>query len=105
MSWPFGLKAGHTSSIRRIEGAMRSYQADADIHTNPSELGLDRLMNLDMDAHVNGTAARQRIHHEGVSRRQVGLVIDGELMTGPNTPSWPAVRNGSTVGKVTPAIF
>jgi glycine cleavage system aminomethyltransferase T len=40
---PFGLKPGHTSSIRRIEGAMLSYHADADINTNPFELGLDRL--------------------------------------------------------------
>lgn len=44
---PFGLKPGHTSSIRRIEGAMLSYHADADIHTNPFELGLDRLIALD----------------------------------------------------------
>ena len=32
---PFGLKPGHTSSIRRIEGGMLSYHADADINTNP----------------------------------------------------------------------
>lgn len=102
---PFGLKPGHTSSIRRIEGAMLSYHADADIHTNPYELGLDRLVNLDMDAHFIGKAALQRIHDEGVSRRQVGLVIDGDPMTGPNTSFWPVIRNGSTVGKVTSAIF
>ena len=34
---PFGLKPGHTSSIRRIEGGMLSYQADADINTNPCQ--------------------------------------------------------------------
>ena len=44
----FGLKPGHTSSIRRIEGGMLSYHADADINTNPYELGLDRLINLDI---------------------------------------------------------
>ena len=43
----YGLKPGHTSSIRRIEGGMLSYHADADINTNPFELGLDRLVNLD----------------------------------------------------------
>ena len=102
---PFGLKPGHTSSIRRIEGAMLSYHADADIHTNPYELGLDRLVNLDMDAHFIGKAALQRIHDEGVSRRQVGLVIDGDPMAGPNTSFWPVIRNGSTVGKVTSAVF
>ncbi len=35
-----GLQPGHTSSIRRIEGGMLSYHADADINTNPFELGL-----------------------------------------------------------------
>ena len=35
-----GIQTGHTSSIRRIEGGMLSYHADADIYTNPFELGL-----------------------------------------------------------------
>ncbi len=102
---PLGLKPGHTSSIRRIEGAMLSYHADADIHTNPYELGLDRLVNLDTDAHFIGRAALERIRDEGVNRRQVGLVIDGDPMTGPNTRFWPIVRIGSTIGKVTSAIY
>ena len=45
----FNLQPGHTSSIRRIEGGMLSYHADADINTNPFELGMDRLVNLDND--------------------------------------------------------
>ena len=44
---PFNLKPGHTSTIRRIEAGMLSYHADADINTNPFELGLDRLVNLE----------------------------------------------------------
>jgi glycine cleavage system aminomethyltransferase T len=51
---PLGLKPGHTSSIRRIEGGMLSYHADADIDTNPYELGLDRLVDLDMAADFIG---------------------------------------------------
>ena len=69
----FGLKPGHTSSIRRIEGGMLSYHADADINTNPYELGLDRLVNLDSGADFIGKAALQRIKETGVSRKQVGL--------------------------------
>ena len=41
-----GLKPGHTSTIRRIEGAMLSYHADMDINTNPFELGLDRFIDI-----------------------------------------------------------
>ena len=101
---PLGLKPGHTSSIRRIEGAMLSYRADADIDTNPFELGLDRLVDLDMDADFIGKAALTRIKQAGVRRRQVGLVIDGDPLAGPNTSFWPVGRNGDVIGKVTSAV-
>lgn len=101
---PLGLEPGHTSSIRRIEGGMLSYHADADIGTNPYELGLDRLVNLDMEADFIGKEALRRIRQEGVSRRQVGLIIDGAPLTGPNTTFWSVRENGADVGKVTSAI-
>jgi aminomethyltransferase len=102
---PFGLKPGHTSSIRRIEGGMLSYHADADINTNPYELGLDRLVNLDMEADFVGKAALQRIRAEGVTRKQVGLRIDGAPLEGPNTTFWPLSVRGELVGRVTSAIY
>ena len=101
----FGLKPGHTSTIRRIEGAMLSYHADADIHTNPYELGLDRLVNIDMEADFIGKAALQLIGNNGVSRKQVGLVIDVPPLKGPNTRFWPVSKNGIAVGKVTSAVY
>jgi glycine cleavage system aminomethyltransferase T len=101
----FGLKPGHTSSIRRIEGGMLSYHADADINTNPYELGLDRLVNLDMEADFIGKAALRRIQQEGVSRKQVGLIIDCEPMQGPNTTFWPINKDGAAIGKVTSAVY
>ncbi|SDE02328.1 glycine cleavage T C-terminal barrel domain-containing protein [Ruegeria marina] len=102
---PFNLQPGHTSSIRRIEGGMLSYHADADINTNPFELGFDRLINLDMEADFIGKAALRRIKEQGVSRKQVGLVIGGEPLKGPNTTFWAINRNGEPVGKVTSAIY
>ena len=102
---PLGLKPGHTSSIRRIEGGMLSYHADADISTNPFELGLDRLMNLDMDANFIGKAALIRIQEEGVTRKQVGLIIEGVPLRGPNTTFWTIQRDGVAVGNVTSAVY
>ena len=101
----FGLKPGHTSSIRRIEGGMLSYHADADIKTNPYELGLDRLVNLDMEADFIGKAALRRIQQEGVTRKQVGLIIDCAPMQGPNTTFWPINKDGNAIGKVTSAVY
>jgi aminomethyltransferase len=101
----FGLQPGHTSTIRRIEGGMLSYHADMDINTNPYELGLDRLVELDMAADFIGKSALKRIRDEGVSRKQVGLIIDGLELTGPNSRFWFLKKDGVQIGKVTSAVF
>ena len=102
---PFGLKPGHTSSIRRIEGAMLSYHADMDIHTNPFELGLDRLVGLDAPHDFIGKAALQTIKQTGITRKQIGLVFDGEPLSGPNTTFWTVTHEGNVAGKVTSAVY
>ena len=102
---PHGLVPGHTSSIRRIEAGMLSYHSDMDIDTNPFELGLGRLVDLDMKADYIGKAALSRIAREGVSRLQVGLEIDGDPFAGPNNEFWPISVFGQRIGQVTSAIY
>ena len=102
---PFGLAPGHTSTIRRIEAGMLSYHSDMDIDTNPFEVGLGRLVDLDTQANYIGKAALQRIASEGVSRLLVGLEIGGEPLSGPNTERWPVIRSGQRIGKVTSAVY
>jgi len=102
---PMGLKPGHTSSIRRIEGGMLSYHADMDAQTNPFELGLDRLVDLEMPANLIGKAALKQVQQQGISRQQVGLELDGEPLPGPNTQFWPVEVNGEVIGKVTSAVY
>ena len=100
-----GLQPGHTSSIRRIEGGMLSYHADADIYTNPFELGFDRLVSLDNDIEFIGKAALKKIKAEGIKRKQVGLEINCEPLSGPNTTFWPIKKNNNEIGKVTSAVY
>ena len=102
---PLGLKPGHTSTIRRIEGGMLSYHADADISTNPFELGFDRLVSLDIDANFIGKTALRRIQSEGITRRQIGLTIGGDPLLKPNTSFWPIIKDGIEIGKVTSAVY
>ncbi|MDH3846819.1 MAG: glycine cleavage system protein T [Gammaproteobacteria bacterium] len=102
---PFGLRAGHTSTIRRIEAGMLSYHADMDIHTNPFELGLDRLVDLDMPDNFIGKATLKRIKAEGIRRKQVGLEIAGLPVGGTNTQFWPAKIDDEQVGVVTSAVY
>lgn len=102
---PFGLRPGHTSTIRRIEAGMLSYHADMDAGTNPYELGLGRLVDLDTEADFIGKAALARIHDEGPRRKQVGLVIEGAPLKGPNTDFWAVRKGGARIGKVTSAVY
>ena len=90
---PHGLKPGHTSSIRRIEGGMLSYHADADINTNPYELNLGRLVNLDTDINFIGKDALQKINNDGIKRKQVGVILDCDPLTGPNTTFWEILKD------------
>ena len=102
---PMGLKPGHTSSIRRIEGGMLSYHADMDAQTNPFELGLDRLVDLEMPADFIGKAALKQVQERGITRQQIGLEIDGEPLSVPNTEFWPVEIDGEVIGKVTSAVY
>ena len=101
---PMGLFPGHTSSIRRIEGGMLSYQADVTLENNPFEIGMDRLVDLDMDADFVSKKALTKIKQDGITQKQVGLVIDGAPLIGSNDEKWPVMVNGERVGMVTSAI-
>ena len=100
-----GLKPGHTSTIRRIEGAMLSYHADMDINTNPYELGLDKFIEIDKDFDFVGKNALKEIRKHGVYRKQIGLEIKAEPMSGPNTRFWDIKVDNQTVGQVTSAVY
>ena len=102
---PHGLKPGHTSSIRRIEGGMLSYHADADINTNPYELNLGRLVNLDTDINFIGKEALQKINKDGIKRKQVGVILNCDPLTGPNTTFWEITKDKQIVGKITSAVY
>jgi glycine cleavage system aminomethyltransferase T len=102
---PLGLKPGHTSSIRRIEAGMLSYHADMTLANNPFEMGMGRLVDLDMDAEFVSKAALKKIKAEGVSQKFVGLEIEGTPFAGSNDFFWPILLGGEKVGTVSSAIY
>ena len=101
----YGLQPGHTSTIRRIEGGMLSYHADADINTNPFELGLDRLVNLETKINFIGKDSLKKIKQKGIKRKQVGVIIDCDPLKGPNTNFWEIINNNTIIGKITSAVY
>lgn len=102
---PLGLKPGHTSSIRRIEAGMLSYHADMTLANNPFEMGMGRLVDLDMDAEFVSKAALKKIKAVGVTQKFVGLEIEGAPFEGSNDFFWPVLSDGKQAGKVTSAIY
>ena len=102
---PMGLQPGHTSSIRRIEGGMLSYQADVTLDNNPFEIGMDRLVDLDMEADFVSKTALRKIKQDGITQKQVGLEISGAPLVGSNDEKWVIEKDGMSVGMVTSAIY
>ena len=102
---PMGLKPGHTSTIRRIEGGMLSYHADMTINTNPLELGMDKFIDLNNDIDFIGKDALIKIKNDGLQRKQVGLYLDNNPMDGPNTRFWNLKYDNKVVGKITSAVY
>ncbi|HEY3208803.1 MAG TPA: glycine cleavage T C-terminal barrel domain-containing protein [Actinomycetota bacterium] len=97
--WPTG-----PSDIRRIEGGIFNWGADMDYTNNPFEMGLDRLVDLDIELPFMGKEALRRIKSEGIRRKIVGVEIAGERLE-MNHSRWPVEAAGRTIGKVTSAIY
>ncbi|MDH3914371.1 MAG: aminomethyl transferase family protein, partial [Rhodospirillales bacterium] len=101
---PHGIAPGAPSTIRRIEGGMLSYGSDVTLAENPFELGLGRLVDLDMEADYVGKAALRRIAAEGATRRLVGLEIGGPPLAAGNEEPWPLRAAGAPVGRLTSCV-
>jgi aminomethyltransferase len=104
---PFNVRPTGPSDIRRIEGAIFNWGADMTYENNPYEMGLDRLVDLGLadDASIS-IATLRRIAAQGVSRRIVGVELDGAPFPELNNTKWPAFGpDGEPVGRVTSAIY
>jgi glycine cleavage system aminomethyltransferase T len=102
---PYDLRPTGPSDIRRIEGGIFNWGADMTYDNNPYEMGLDRLVDLDMDLEFIGKDALRRIRDHGISRRIVGVEIEGERFPTLNFTKWPVFAEGDAVGRVTSAVY
>jgi aminomethyltransferase len=106
---PYKVKPTGPSDIRRIEGAIFNWGADMTYDNNPLEMGLERLIAWDLpDSAVISLPALRRIRAQGVTRRIVGVELDGDPFPALNFVKWPAFRpavDDARVGQVTSAIY
>ncbi len=101
---PLGIAPGAPSDIERVESGLLSYGADARFGVNPFEAGLGAYVDIDRDDDFIGKNALRRIMEEGVRRRRVGFIIDGDPIGG--ITEWRDVHVGKElVGTVTEAVY
>ena len=92
---PCGLGARDTL---RLEAAMHLYGNDMDASITPLEASLGWLVHLEMPADFIGREALERQTAEGVSRRLVGLKLQGRAIA---RHGYPVLHDGAVVGEVT----
>ena len=92
---PCGLGARDTL---RLEAAMHLYGNDMDAATTPLEASLGWLVHLEMPAAFIGREALEQQTAAGLTRRLVGLRLEGRAIA---RHGYPVLRDGAVVGEVT----
>ena len=49
--------------------------------------------------------ALKKIKQDGITRKQVGIEINCNPLSGPNTTFWPITKNDNVVGKISSAVY
>jgi len=75
---PYGIGPGTPNYVERVESGLISYGADTDDMSNPFEYGLGKFMDVDQEGDFAGKEALRLIRDAGVTRRFMGLLIEGE---------------------------
>jgi aminomethyltransferase len=100
----YAIAATGPSDIRRIEAGILNYGVDMTLETNPYEVGLERLVNLNKPEPFIGRDALKRVSSEGVSRKLVGVEIDAPKLD-LNETVWPVRVRDQRVGHITSAVY
>ncbi len=101
---PYDIAATGPSDIRRIEAGILNYGIDMTLDTNPYEVGLDWLVDLEQEADFVGKAALPEIMMRGVDRKLVGVEISGEPLD-LNMTAWEVTYDGDYAGEITSAVY
>ena len=67
-------------------------------------MGLERLVEEQPQDYI-GKEALERIRREGVDRKLVGIVLDGDELRAEMSEGWPVRKDGKVVGHMTDAVW
>ena len=100
----YNIKPGTPCWIERIESGLLNYWEDVTDETNPFEVGLEKFIDLEQDVDFIGKDALKKIKADGVKRKLVGLILDGEPLN-QTAEFWTIASDSGTVGIVTSAVY
>ena len=101
----YDIKPGSPNNIERVESGLFSWGNDMDLNTNALELPLEKFCQLDKSAEYLSRDALHKIRSEGVTRKVVGLIVEGEAFDGGCASPWEITNNDKVCGKVTSAAY
>jgi len=108
---PHGLEVIGPCHIRRIEGGILAFGADMWYENNPFEVGYHYswMVDLEQEADFMGKEALRRVKAEGVSRKLVGVDIDGPSLgtyiDNEMVDFFPVLEDDVQIGQVTSACY
>ena len=102
---PHNIRPIAPCEARRIEAGIFNYGSDMTIENNPFEImGLERLVEP-QEADYIGKAALEDVRVRGVSRKLVGIEVDGDALPFELSRTCDAFHGGEQVGTVTDLIW
>lgn len=101
----FEIRPIAPSEARRIEAGIFNYGSDMTLTDTPFHLtGMERLVE-EQEQDYLGKEALERLRREGVDRKLVGIVLEGDQLRAEISEYWSAHSGDERVGKVTDAVW
>jgi glycine cleavage system aminomethyltransferase T len=102
---PWGIGPGAPATAERTESGLVSVGGDTDDHTNPFEVRLEKYVDLHVPDDVVGIQALRKIKKDGITRHQLGLVLDGDTPAPLGFAREDILHHGQRIGMMTNCVW
>ena len=102
---PWDIGPGAPATPERVESGLVSVGGDTDENTNPFEVRLDRFVDLDVPDDTIGIEALRRIKAEGITRHQLGIVLEGDKPAPMGARREEVFLDGRRIGMMTNCMW
>ncbi len=101
---PLGMIPSGPNHARRVEAGILNNQADMDLTTNLYELGLEWQIENPAKPFI-GKEALERVKREGLRRKLVGFVAEGDPAPHEFEGPWSVYKDGNLVGRASAFLY